>query len=100
MHDLIERKDVLDMLTASYVHEDGKHYWRDHNNDCIDRLIKKTIALPSSDAVEVVRCGECERCYYDDDEGLYRCTKSGMEHWMYYADNFCSFGKRKETENE
>lgn len=51
MNDLVERKAVLEMLNNSYVREDNKHYWRDHNNDCIDRLIEKAKAMPSADAV-------------------------------------------------
>lgn len=49
MNDLVERKAILEMLNNSYVHEDGIHYWRDHNNDCIDELIKKFNAIPSAD---------------------------------------------------
>lgn len=47
MSDLIEKKDVVELLNNSYVHEDGIHNWRDHNNDCIDRLIEKVKAIPS-----------------------------------------------------
>ena len=51
MNDLVERKAVLEMLNNSYVREDNKHYWRDHNNDCVDRLIEKSKTMPSADAV-------------------------------------------------
>ena len=49
---------------------------------------------PTIDAVEVVRCKECDNRFYDKDRNLYYCT-------MYYGmgdvhdENYCSFGERR-----
>ena len=50
---------------------------------------------PTIDAVEVVRCKDCDNRFYDKDRNLYYCT-------MYYGmgdvhdENYCSFGERKD----
>ena len=52
---------------------------------------------PTIDAVEVVRCKECDNRFYDKDRNLYYCT-------MYYGmgdvhdENYCSFGERREDD--
>lgn len=35
-----EYNKFLEFLDSRYVEEDGRHEWRDHNNDCIDRCKK------------------------------------------------------------
>ena len=52
--------------------------------------------IDSAPSIDIVRCKECKRCHYDDEKDLYRCTKSGMEHWMYKADiHYCDYGERE-----
>lgn len=43
--ELLRKSDVLDMLNNSYVQEDDIHYWRDHRNDTIDKLLKRVEQL-------------------------------------------------------
>lgn len=54
--------------------------------------------IQSMPSINVVKCDGCKRCYYNDEKRLYRCTKSGMEHWMYTVDHFCSYGERDNDE--
>lgn len=68
--------------------------WMRQNNAFIDAAILK--AIPTIDAVPVVRCGECKN--YD---GEFRCKcftfdQEGMPVFM-RADDFCSYGERKEA---
>lgn len=59
------------------------------------RAIKCTENQPGVDAVEVVRCKDCENW----NEGIFWCDQHSHydEHeWdMFGADDFCSFGKRR-----
>ncbi len=34
-------EEILQLLEDMRVPEDGRHEWRDHHNDCIDRVIRK-----------------------------------------------------------
>lgn len=45
--DYIKRGDVIELLNNAYVREDNVHLWRDHNNDCIDKLMNKLQGIPS-----------------------------------------------------
>ena len=33
--------DLITFLKTFYVEEDDRHSWRDHTNDCIDRILSK-----------------------------------------------------------
>ena len=52
---------------------------------------------PTVDAVEVVRCKDCKNC---DDEGFcwYWKYEPGMRPNTVDADDFCSYGERREGE--
>ena len=52
MNEYIKKADAIRLLNNSYVHEDDRHNWRDHNNDCIDKLIAKFKELPPADVVK------------------------------------------------
>ena len=34
-------KKIIDFIESLKVPEDGRHEWRDHHNDCIDKVILK-----------------------------------------------------------
>ena len=65
-----------------------------------DRLLKTIDALPTVDAVEVVRCKDCK--YYNPE--LQRCNHPCLDydvecfdHWIdTEPDGFCSYGKKGE----
>lgn len=54
--------------------------------------------IQSMPSIDVVKCDECKLCYYNNEKRLYRCTKSGIEHWMYTINHFCSYGERGNNE--
>ena len=88
MDDLISRKELL-MNVVAVSNYKGQVTWSAVSTTDI-------IAAPSVDAVEVVRCKNCD--WYRDEERICvnpHCTKS------YYGcrvreDHYCSYGERKE----
>lgn len=72
--------------------------WMQQNNAFIDSAILK--AIPTIDAMPVVRCRECKRwdpdpdSYGKDDGPKGKCMKSFEET---YDDDFCSYGQQKEA---
>lgn len=78
------------------VDADVADKWMRQNNAFIDAAILK--AIPTIDAVPVVRCQECKRWYADpdsygkDDGPKGKCMKSFEDT---YSDDFCSYGQRK-----
>ena len=69
--------------------------WMQQNNSFIDSAILK--AIPTIDAVPVVRCRECKHW-------LPRQGCSGCHHrrglWEPQEDDYCSHGERKEADHE
>ena len=53
---------------------------------------------PTVDAVEVVRCKDCKHwCYEYDDVGLCVTDVPDIDGVQRLADDFCSYGERKDT---
>lgn len=71
--------------------------WMQQNNAFIDSAILK--AIPTIDAVPVVRCQECR--YYPtakvNEKGFLICPASGME---ITETDYCSYGERMDKEDE
>ena len=67
---------------------------KDFHDKCMQIEIDKRMNM-----VEVVRCKDCDNRFYDKDRNLYYCT-------MYYGmgdvhdENYCSFGERREDDQE
>jgi hypothetical protein len=56
--------------------------------------------LPSVDAVEVVRCKDCEnRVYVDNGDEIGEIGGCKLFKMAMPYDSFCSYGKRRSTEN-
>ena len=76
------------------VDADVADKWMRQNNAFIDAAILK--AIPTIDAVPVVRCRECVYCSWQG-ENLVYCDN--FERDM-MPDDYCSVGERKEDEHE
>lgn len=50
---------------------------------------------PTADVVEVVRCKDCKYWVYEDDLGMF-CSHWGSTLAESKAEDFCSYGERKE----
>lgn len=62
MSDLIRREDVTEILADLYWADERLLNFKTE----IDVVYDKILTLPSADAVEVVRCGECRHKYMKD----------------------------------
>ena len=100
MSDLISRADAIDTVEElnRKVNDDPGH-----GTICTPDVLRRINALPSADAVEVVRCKDCRhRCK----EPIY---SKADPHWVFYQigdcpiicktvsdDDYCSWGERSE----
>ena len=62
-------------------------------------------AVPSADVVEVVRCKDCKRGEWrvsglDNKTKGYRCAIHAVLGFDFGDNGYCSYGERKEQENE
>lgn len=73
-----------------YCNEDEKNEW--DKLDSFDRLV---CDAPTVDAVEVVRCKDCEYCGHFD--GLLYCDNSRGLAGSVSPEGFCSYGERKDN---
>ena len=62
-------------------------------------IVDVILNAPTVDAVSVVRCKECKHGKYEftDNKDWIYC-KHHYDYWT--ADDFCSYGERKETDHE
>ena len=92
----IDKERVLNILRARQcLHQE------DGDGGCADSLWDMCLAieyLPEADVVEVVRCKDCE--YWEN--GKYYKPYCDLSPMMINtkANDFCSYGKRKENTNE
>ena len=52
---------------------------------------------PTVDAAEVVRCKDCEFCYYNSSNDTYKCGSMNGMYRTVKTDDFCSYGERRES---
>lgn len=85
MSDLIRRDAVIDALLLEFPQI---------NMPIVQIALER---VPAVDAVEVVRCGNCEywKKRFVNSKGFVICPASGMN---ITADDFCSYGERREEE--
>ena len=87
-----ERRTSMRLVDADVADK-----WMRQNNAFIDAAILK--AIPTIDAVPVVRCQECR--YYPtakvNEKGFLICPASGME---ITETDYCSYGERMDKEDE
>lgn len=83
-------------LTIAEV-ECGKNFETDcnHVRDFLN-------AMPTIDAVPVVRCRDCKRCYKHTTkrykQPMWICMRLDMDRFAVRPDDFCSYGERKDGE--
>jgi len=89
MSDYIKREDAIDWIKSE--REENSAYGEAEGLKIAEQLVK---GMPSADVVEVVRCKDC--IHYDE-HTRWQCDKFGQS---VNADDYCSYGERKEQENE
>ena len=77
------------------IDADVANRWMEQNKAYIDTEILR--AIPTVDAVPVVRCKDCVEGVVSDDNKYIICYKF-CEYVKF--DDFCSYGKRKDEANE
>lgn len=88
MSDLISRVDAIDALNKEY------HGMVSDESMKIYQIKNWLSALPSADAVEVVRCKDCK--YRRENCGMGDHRWCDVLKMTTRADDFCSYGKRRE----
>lgn len=63
----------------------------------LDGMIKALNDAPAADVVEVVRCKDCKYWKEEKDFGMF-CTHWGSTLTESQAEDFCSYGERREGE--
>ena len=86
MSDYIKREDAIKEANT----------WSMFGNDNLESRLKR---LPSADVVEVVRCKNCKG-YAPADETYGTCYAYKGVYGKIKPTDYCSYGKRKEKENE
>lgn len=66
--------------------------------ECLWRRVVKN--APTVDAVEVVRCKDCQFSKYFEESGTRKCRTQGGLYRTVQDDDFCSYGEKGEWEND
>ena len=53
---------------------------------------------PAVDAVEVVRCKDCNFCVFNSSNETFKCRSMNGMYRTVGPDNFCSYGERKDND--
>ena len=69
-------------------------YLNDTALDALGKVAKWLDEAPTVDAVEVVRCKDCEWYRRDCEVDMCWCTRWTTE-FLIHEENFCSYGKRR-----
>ena len=94
MDDYIKREDAVERIKADC--------------DRFDHIPKRVVkfftlgmeSVPSADVVEVVRCKECKEYIPWMPDGTHICMRLGNYYGNTKPNDYCSYGERKEQEND
>lgn len=95
MNDLISREAVLKLILSGRVGDDTRFECPEECNSMLEWAADEVAKMPTVDAVEVVRCKNCE-CWYPEEDGEYgHCRK----HDFWAPGNwYCADPERREDE--
>ena len=72
------------------------HFW-EYAEDGVEKCVNILHNAPTADAVEVVRCNDCQKCLIDNSKmELHLCMKRPSFPVRVKLDDFCSYGERKD----
>ena len=103
---LVKADDLKEGLRLHYQSTDQEdeadRQWAVGYNAGIDRALYSLAYAKTVDAVEVVRCRECEFGKYDQEENKILCVRvkniGDGELYVYNEfDDYCSYGERKDA---
>ena len=92
MSDLISREKVLRGARPEYLNpqQEKLSSYNQGWNNALDEYFDRIKALPSADAVEVVRCGECKHMISSGGCSIFADSDIRPS-----ASDFCSYGERE-----
>ena len=105
MADYIKREDAERALAEQLMYEatTESEYASIDLKDYIEEAEELLADVPSADVEEVVHCKDCKWCkhYKQDEQDCYCCTHAcGLYDVDRSEDDYCSYGERKEQEDE
>lgn len=97
MSRLIDADEAIKALSVAYF---DKRIQSAKDDPCvidamIDWAIRTIKAMPTIDAVEVVRCKDCKFGVYEKGRGIYHIRCEILE-FLFQDDDYCSYGERRE----
>ena len=92
----IEIQNLKDDISSLDVTVGGKSILNDDAKSSVLRVIDEQ---PTADVQEVVKCKDCIFIYTDDCAMCYRSDSGEQYSWNNLTD-FCSWGKKKESEQK
>ena len=93
MSEYIDKKALLDEICRDNCE-------RSYDGTCHNCRMTETIAdFPAADVAPVVRCKDCLWRGREECAMFYRC-ECGEQHTWETDNDFCSYGERKEPDNE
>ena len=96
-NDLISRSALLEEIEGIYKRHYEKSCYQ-FIHDFFKAIFRRINKAPAVDAVEVVRCRDCKRCYKHitkrHKQTMWLCMRHDLEVCV-RPDDFCSYGERK-----
>ena len=87
-------------LIEAFILDSGEQFWGGaHTAEEQNALMVQPLAIEEVDAVEVVRCEKCkhwQKCESSLIGDVMCCTGQGSMYIQKAADDFCSYGERRE----
>ena len=88
------------LIDAKALEKQIKQAFEDTNPYAMGMMLRWIRKQTKVDAVEVVRCKDCKHFFYDSECSKHSQSGSWLTEYKFYtrADNFCSYGERKDND--
>ena len=108
---MVNKKTLIALSDALHVVNDVRNFLpvQLHDMSLVLTISEMLKDLPSVDAVELVRCKDCQHGIFDEEKGVWKCVESaewdeGMGDWFGFvvyhpSDFYCANGERRHNEN-
>ena len=91
---LIDADKLIDFIDVGHLRHPGELCYSE------TEVANLLLHAPTVDAVKVVRCRDCKHWHKDTVFCGYMSYGEASERVNWYADDFCSYGERKDEVNE
>ena len=90
---LIDADKLIDFIDVGHLRHSGKLCYSE------TEVANLLLHAPTVDAVPVVRCRDCKHWHKDTVFCGYMSYGEASERVIWYADDFCSYGERKDGDD-